>query len=171
MKIRLRELKTNKETNLELPMSILELEEKLDFNKEYIIVEDDNTLPVAENTSILGLNTFLDNCRENGVDEDILSILTKANYTFEEIVESIKNDTFVIIDFTETTKNWMTPDIHNDSDKGLCMQEKGHVVFPFEYDESILDYIDWAKVWRDAECSGWRTARHDFHDYLVIAYA
>lgn len=166
MEIIARNITKNKDIKLELPMTALELEEKLGRD-EYIIIEAENILPAGPYSSISEINTFLDNCREVGCDEDELAILTQADYTFEEIKNMVENGSYEIIDFTETVKTWSSGDIHSDYDKGLCLHVNGFSDLPFQYDDSMEDYINWEVVWTNAECSGWRTARHNYHDYIV----
>lgn len=169
MKIYVRNITKNKDMEIELPMNVLKLEEKLGVD-EYIIVEAENILPVDAYSSISEINTFLDNCREVGVYEDELAILKHAGYIFEEIRDMIANERYVVIDFTETTRKWSSGDIHSDSDKGLCLHINGYSNLPFKYDDSMEDYINWEVVWTEAESSGWRISHHDSHDYLVRAY-
>lgn len=168
MDILVRNITTNTEMSLSLPMPILELEEKLGKD-EYIIIEEDGTLPISEYTHILIINTFLENCQEDSVDEETLAILTSAGLSFEDMVKAVSEDSYTIIDFTEETASWMTPDINNDNDKGLCLYSNGYTHLPFAYEESMQDYIDWAKVWRDAKCQGWTAIRYNNREYLVAA--
>lgn len=88
MEILVRNITVNTEMRLNLPMPILELEEKLGKG-EYIIIEDDGTLPISEYTHIMTINTFLENCREVSVDEETLAILTSAGFSFEDMVKVV----------------------------------------------------------------------------------
>lgn len=89
MEILVRNITVNTKMRLNLPMPILELEEKLGKG-EYIIIEDDGTLPISEYTHIMTINTFLENCREVSVDEETLAILTSAGFSFEDMVKVVK---------------------------------------------------------------------------------
>lgn len=90
MKILVKNITKGNEFELELPMTALELEDKINEHDEYIIVDAGPELPVSELLNISDLNTFLDNAREVGVEEDELEILTKAGYTYEEIHEAVE---------------------------------------------------------------------------------
>ena len=176
MRILVRNITKGNEFELELPMTALELEDKINEHDEYIIVDAGQELPVSELLNMSDLNTFLDNAREVGVEEDELEILTKAGYTYEEIHEAVEKQSYSIIDFDQATSNWMSSDINSDSDKGLCLFKEGYYMFPFYYEEKMQSFIDWEYVWTDASINGWRSARVysnkncTGHDYLVHIY-
>ena len=168
MEVIIRNITKDKEETLDLPMNILKLEEILG-NDEFIIVDAEKVIPVSTYDSIIEINTFLENCMENDVYEDDLAVLAKAGYTFDEIRNMVEDGSYIIIDFTNETAGWPSADIFSDYDKGLCLQTSGYAELPFKYDDSMEDYISWEKVWFDADGNGWRTARHDYHDYIVHA--
>ena len=168
MELIIRNITKDEEITIDLPMNILKLEEILGKD-EFIIIDAENILPVSTYDSIIEINTFLENCMENDVDEDELAILKQAGYTYGEIKDMVIAGGYTIINFTEETAEWSSADIYSDYDKGLCLQTSGYAELPFKYDDSMEDYISWEKVWFDADGNGWRTARHDYHDYIVHA--
>lgn len=129
---------------------------------EWIIVDS----PVrGEMTSIVKLNELLAE-----IEEDDLMVLSQA-YLLDEIIDCVENEReFSIINFNEEVACYkcgiggIYPD---DEWKGRIMFESGYVRFPFEYTPEMEDYINWDRLWTEAECDGWREVEYRSETYLV----
>lgn len=160
----LRDITYDKDIIKELPVADLQLED----GHEYIIVDCEEGLEPGEFDSITELNDFLKYCADNDISEETLSILSKA-YLYNEIVESVMNDNYTIINFTDETAEWNYGNggNNNDDDIGRCLWECGYYYIPFTITEEMIDWIDWSRVWIDASCQGWTEINYEGSLYLV----
>lgn len=129
---------------------------------EWIIVDS----PVGgEMTSIVKLNELL-----TEIEEDDLMVLSQA-YLLDEIIDCVENEReFSIINFNEEVACYKCGigGIYPDEEwKGRIMFESGYVRFPFEYTPEMEDYINWDRLWTEAECDGWREVEYRSETYLV----
>lgn len=149
---------------VELPVAEMHLKE----GHEYIIADYEGVLEPSQFDSIHALNDFLRFCAENDISEDTLAILSKV-YFYKEVVESVMNDNYTIINFTDETVGWNygSGGNHNDEDKGRCLFECGCYLPPFEVTEEMMDWIDWSNAWTDASCQGWHEVSYKDNLYLV----
>ncbi len=118
------------------------------------------------------LAEFNDICKkieESGISEENLKILSQT-YLIDEIVEKITGgDEPTIIDFDAETEGWMASDFYSEDDKGRVLYELGYKVFPAEVPEALIDYVDYAMAWRDAEVNmGIRCVSYNGGHYLVF---
>lgn len=163
--VTIRDLTTNQDISLDLPMA--DIESVLKQNHEYIVVDyDGSILRCGEYANINDINDFLLYCQENDIDETTLSILTKVCYGYSEVREKIESENYTIVDFTSITSAW-NGDITDADDKGLCLFEAEQLSLPFTYEPAMEDYIRWDAFWRDANCSGWQAVTVSDNDYLV----
>lgn len=161
----LRDITFNEDIVKELPVADLQLEE----GHEYIIADYENVLEPSEFDSITALNDFLQFCAENDISEETLTILSKV-YFYKEIVESVTNDNYTIINFTDETAHWNNGNggNHDEEDMGRCLYECGCNMAPFDITEEMEDWIDWSYAWRSANCShGWSDVTYRDKLYLV----
>lgn len=154
MRIWIRNLTKGKDFSLNLPMTETELDNVLNPNDEYIIIESD-VLDVGEYDGIDELNKFLIECEENGVDEETLMILSEI-LLYHEVIEAVRNGSYQVIDFDIETANWSSSSIASDFDKGMVVFDNGFNPFDFEMTEDIYDWINWESVWINAHCQGWQ---------------
>lgn len=171
MKIWIRNLTKDIDKEIILPMSEEELDKALDPNDEYIIIDyDANVLSPGQYDSIDELNHFLMECKEDGIEEETLGILSRVLF-YNEVMEYVRNGKYTIVDFDNITAGWSCGgggDFYSDHDKGLALHEFGYRL-PFEekYDESMEDWINWSMLWTDAICSGWHEVIFGDGCYLV----
>ena len=166
MNIWVRNLTTDYDKKLLLPMDIEELEHELS-DGEYIIIDYDEGLRPYEYSSITELNIFLS---EYCNDEVELAILSKA-FLYDEVLEMVKNESYSIINFTAETMHWgCGKDIYNEDSLGRVLHDYG-VIFDWErkypITEEMEDDIQWENLWRTAECNGWQTVTYKDNDYIV----
>ena len=164
-----RNLTKDKDMAINLPMEKQSLDEILNSNNEYIIIDCD-ILDIDEHQSIYALNDFLLECKENGVSLDDLEVLSKIMY-FNEVVYTVEDGTYTIVNFDEETSDWNSMyggNIWNGADKGMCLFDGGYYnPFNFEVTEDIYDWIDWESVWDYANTDGWHTVKVNDTHYLV----
>lgn len=146
---------------ISLPMSEEKLRSMLG-DDEWIIMDS----PVGgEMTSIVKLNELL-----TEIEEDDLMVLSQA-YLLDEIIDCVENEReFLIINFNEEVACYKCGigGIYPDEEwKGRIMFESGYVRFPFEYTPEMEDYINWDRLWTEAECDGWREVEYRSETYLV----
>lgn len=171
MKIWIRNLTKDIDSELNLPMSEEDLDNRLDPNDEYIIIGYDVTvLSPGQYDSIDELNNFLTECKEEGIEDETLGVLSRV-LLYHEVIEHVRNKEYTIVDFDAITSGWCYGrggDFHSDHDKGLALHEYGYRL-PFErkYDETMEDWINWSMLWTDATCSGWHEVRFKDGCYLV----
>jgi hypothetical protein len=154
---------------LNLPMEKQKLDEVINHNDEYIIIDCD-ILGVDEYENIYKLNDFLLECEENGISLDDLEILSEIMY-YNEVSEAVKNRTYTIINFDAETADWCFGhggDLISDFDKGMCLFDSGHYnPFKFKMTDAIHCWIDWEAVWRNATTEGWQEVEVNGTGYLV----
>lgn len=161
----LRDITFNCDIVKELPVADLHLEE----GHEYIIADYEEGLEPGRFDSITVLNDFLKFCAENNISNDTLTILSKV-YFYKEVVESVMEDNYTIVNFTEETAGWNygRGGNHTEEDMGRCLFETGCYLPPFEVTKEMADWIDWAYAWRDANCNkGWVEVNYKNNLYLV----
>ena len=166
MNVWVRNLTTDYDKKLLLPMDIEELENELS-DGEYIIIDYDEGLRPYEYSSITELNILLS---EYCNDEVELAILSKA-FLYDEVLEMVKNESYLIINFTAETMHWgCGKDVHNEDSLGRVLHDYG-VIFDWErkypITEEMEDDIQWENLWRTAECNGWQTVTYKDNDYIV----
>lgn len=171
MRVWIRNLTKDIDTELVLPMTEEELDKRLNPNDEYIIIDyDAKVLSPGQYDSIDELNNFLLECKEDGIDEETLGILSRV-LLYNEVIEHVRNGNYYIVDFNGETSGWNCGrggDITSDFDKGLCLFESGYYnPFDFEYKEEMENWIDWESVWINATCEGWHEVIMNGNDYLV----
>lgn len=159
----IRDLTVDNDFCLLLPMQEYALEEKLNRNHEYIII--DITLNCGEYENIYELNRILIEWDQCGIDNDTIEILQHV-FTWNEMVEHIENDWYAIVDLDAETSSCVCS---NGEKKGLCLHELGYMQLPFEdkYSKEMEDWIDWEQLWTEAECNGWVEVNINYHTYLV----
>ena len=171
MKIWIRNLTKDIDSELILPMTEEDLDKRLNPNDEYIIIGyDAKVLSPGQYDSIDELNNFLMECHEDGIEEETLGILSRV-LLYHEVMEHVRNGNYTIVDFDDITSGWNCGNggnFNSDHDKGLALHEYGYPL-PFEglYDESMEDWIEWSNLWTDASCSGWHEVRFNDGCYLV----
>ena len=171
MRVWIRNLTKDIDSELNLPMSEDDLDNRLNPNDEYIIISyDAKVLSPGQYDSIDELNNFLMECQEDGIEEEALGILSRV-LLYHEVMEHVRKGNYTIVDFDEITSGWCCGDGGNfdsDHDKGLALHEYGYPL-PFEglYDESMEDWIEWSNLWTDASCSGWHEVRFGDGCYFV----
>lgn len=171
MRVWIRNLTKNIDKELILPMTEEELNKALNSNDEYIIIDyDAKVLVPGQYDSIDELNEFLNECKEEGIDEETLGVLSRV-LLYNEVIEHVRNGNYCIVDFNGETSGWdcgRGGDITSDFDKGLCLFESGYYnPFEFEYKEEMENWIDWESVWINANCEGWYQVSLNGNDYLV----
>ena len=171
MRVWIRNLTKDIDTEMVLPMTEEELDKRLNPNDEYIIINyDAKVLSPGQYDSIDELNNFLLECKEEGIDEETLGILSRVLF-YNEVIEHVRNGNYYIVDFNGETSGWNCGrggDITSDFDKGLCLFESGYYnPFDFEYKEEMENWIDWESVWINATCEGWHEVSMNGNDYLV----
>lgn len=154
------------EFDLELPMKTSKLINKLNKEHEYIIVDHDNTLKLDEYYDIVELNEFLLLCKEKEITESELKVLSSYYYIYD-LVDKVKDEDYIIIDFDMITAFWLNPDVNNDRDKGLCLFTEGYYFPPFDVTDANEDWIRWELLWEEAESDGWVHVRVDEINYLI----
>ena len=169
MRIWIRNLTKEKDFSVNLPMKETELDKALNPNEEYIIIESD-VLDVGQYDSIDELNEFLTECKEEGIDEETLGVLSRV-LLYNEVIEHVRNGSYCVVDFNGETSNWNCGrggDITSDYDKGMCLFDSGYYnPFEFEMNDDIHDWIDWESVWVSATTEGWHEVSLNGNDYLV----
>lgn len=169
MKVWVRNLTKNKDMEIELPMDERKLNEVICRDDEYIVI-DSEILDVDQYASIHGLNSFLFDCKENGISLDDLEVLSKV-LLYHEVIETVDNQSYCIIDFDAETSGWLNGyggDITNDFEKGMCLYDSGlYNPFNFKMSDAIHCWIDWEAVWRNANTEGWQAVSINGHGYLV----
>ena len=171
MRVWIRNLTKDIDKEIILPMTEEELDKVLNPNDEYIIIDyDANVLSPGQYDSIDELNEFLNECKEEGIDEETLGVLSRV-LLYNEVIEHVRNGNYCIVDFNGETSGWNCGrggDITSDFDKGLCLFESGYYnPFDFEYKEEMENWIDWESVWINANCEGWHQVSLNGNDYLV----
>ena len=141
--------------NIELPKP------KEDLNKflgkdEWIIIDS----PV-DTDDIIQLNDML-----NKIDEKTLIILSKTFY-LSEIAEKYENA--IILDYDREISKWQSSESISSSDwwNGYLLHYLGYVKFPFEYTSDMEDYVNFEKLWIEANINGWREVAYNYNNYLV----
>ena len=171
MRVWIRNLTKDIDKEIELPVEEKELDKILNPNDEYIIIDyDAKVLSPGQYDSIDELNNFLLECKEDGIDEETLGILSRV-LLYNEVIEHVRNGNYCIVDFDAETSGWNCGrggDITSDFDKGLCLFESGYYnPFDFEYKEEMENWIDWESVWINATCEGWHEVSMNENGYLV----
>ena len=120
--------------------------------------------------SIDELNEFLLECKADGVNEEILGVLSRV-FLYNEVIEHVRKESYRIVDFDAETSSWNCGyggDITNDYDKGMAVFDFGfYNPFDFEMNEDIYDWIDWENVWVNATTEGWSEVTFNDRGYLV----
>lgn len=170
MNVWVRNLTKNYDKELILPVHEDTLKSEL-RDGEYIIIDyDAKVLSPGQYDSIDELNNFLLECKEDGINEETLGILSRV-LLYNEVIEHVRNESYCIVDFNGETSGWNCGrggDITSDFDKGLCLFESGYYnPFDFEYKEEMENWIDWESVWINATCEGWHEVSMNGNDYLV----
>lgn len=146
----------NNDHEIYLPMDVDKLREFLG-NDEWIIVDS----PIGEElTNIMELNEVL-----LEKDETTLKILDAAGYLFEEI----KHGEFLIIDFDTETSQWNCGNgvIADDWWKGYLLHSLGYLNFPFTYTSDMEDWVNFDKLWIQANSEGWRETDVNVGSFLL----
>lgn len=164
IRIVLRNITTDTERGLYLPMDDEELKSLLDKSCEYLIVDYDDVLDINEYESVIELNNLLQKCVKKGINANMLAVLS-IPLTYEEVKERIEKENYQIINF----KDYMPyGDFNVDADKGRALFEAGaYDPFTVLVPKELMDWIDWDSVWVNAECNGWETIRYKKNCYLV----
>lgn len=172
MRFTLRNITRNKDFELELPISPVELHDQLDEQSEYIII--DSELPnVSQYIRIEIINQFLLDCETKySTDEETLKLLCTA-LGFGEAINVIKTQYYILIDFSEETSEWnygSGGDIHNADERGRLLHQHG-IQFDWEKKypiaEEMLDDIQWENLWNMAESLGWEAIKYKNKFYLL----
>ena len=165
----IRDLTSDQDIDLCLPMTEEKLKEKLKNGHEYIILDNDFSdaeisLNISEHENIQEINSFLNECQENLIDNDIIVIVNRNTSDFEEMKSVIENNSYIMVSPADVS--WDV-DMTSDYDKGLLLFSCGFVNLPFTYEPEMENYIRWDGIWTDASCSGWVHERTANGDYLV----
>ena len=172
MRFTLRNVTRNKDFEVNLPMSPVELYDQLDKQCEYIIIESE-LQNISEFTSVESVNQFILDCqRDYSTDENTLKLLCSV-CTYDEVINMVKNSSYFLIDFTEETSGWNSGnggDIHNADEKGRILHQYG-MQFDWERNhpivEEMMDDIQWENLWNMAESLGWEEVRFNGKDFLL----
>ena len=106
MKVWIRNLTKDYDKELNLPMTEEKLDEILNPNDEYIIIDyDAKVLSPGQYDSIDELNEFLNECKEYEIEEWELGVLSRV-LLYHEVIEHIQNGSFIIFDFDMITSGW-----------------------------------------------------------------
>ena len=171
MRVWVRNLTKDIDKEIILPMTEEKLDKALNTNDEYIIIDyDAKVLSPGQYDSIDELNEFLTECKEDGIEEETLGVLSRV-LLYSEVIEHVRESKYTIIDFDFESYGWNNGnggDFNSDHDKGLVLHKCGYKL-PFEnkYDDSMEDWIDWASLWTDAWCNGWHKVKFNDSCYLV----
>jgi len=159
MRIYLRDITDDKDITRQIPCDNL----NLNPNHEYIIIDGD--IDCGEYFSIESLNNFL---KETEVDIDTLKILN-STYLWNEVVDMVQNETYVIYDFDAETSTWYGGSGATDTDHniGQMMYDLGYNTLPCEVPKELEDYIEWEHNWSGLESVGWRKTRYNGTTYIV----
>jgi len=173
MHITVRNITKDKEFEVYLPQSEEGMEKYFSSSDEYIILDSDGALDPDEFSSIKELNHFLLECQEKEIDEETLRVLSRT-YLYNEVLEKVKKDSYIIVNFDAETAGWNNGSGGNfwdDDDKGLLLHELGLCRFDWEKEnpitEAMEDDICWENLWINANCSGWNAVRVGDGYYLV----
>lgn len=171
MRVWIRNLTKDIDKEIILPMTEEELDKVLNPNDEYIIIDyDTKVLSPGQYDSIDELNEFLNECKEEGIEEETLGVLSRV-LLYNEVIEHVRNGNYCIVDFNGETSGWNCGrggDITSDYDKGMCLFDSSYYnPFEFEMNEDIHDWIDWESVWVNATTEGWHEVSLNGNDYLV----
>lgn len=159
MIIYLRDLTVDEDIRRVLPCDDLRLVD----GHEYIIIDGD--IDCGECFSVEELNKFL---KETEVDIETLKILN-STYLWNEVMEMVKEESFIIIDFDTETASWNCGSGVPDTDEwvGRLMYELGYNSLPCEIPKVLEDYINWEVNWTSLECEGWCKTRYNGNTYIV----
>lgn len=170
MKVIIRDITIHVEKEINLPVD--NIYNFINKEHEYIIVGNDPILDIREYDSIIEINDFLIECQKNDISTETLSILSRI-YTAKEVMQIIRSNQYIIVNFTEETKTWnynTGGDIHDDDDKGRLLHDYG-MSFSWEkttkITQEMMDDIRWGKLWEEAESIGWESVRCYSNDYLI----
>jgi hypothetical protein len=174
MRVWIRNLTKDIDTEIVLPMTEEELDKRLNPNDEYIIIDyDAKVLSPGQYDSIDKLNEFLLECKENWIDEEMLGVLSRV-LLYNEVIEHVRKGKYIIVDFDAETSHWNCGrggDFHSDSDKGRLLHDL--MLYRFDWEkkfpiaEEMEDDIEWENLWTNASCSGWHEVRFNNCCYLV----
>lgn len=173
VQIVVRDLTVDRDFMVFLPMSESRFNDNFNKEHEYIIIDRNDILKPGEYDSIEEMNNFLIECQERGINNDTLQILS-ATYLYDEVREMVRNENYVIVDFTSETSTWnygQGGDYWSENDKGLLLHTLDYMRFDWEKEFKIPkeaeDDIEWENLWCAAESCGWRTVIINYHAYLV----
>jgi len=173
MRVWIRNLTRNYDKELILPVHEDTLQNELK-DGEYIIIDYDvKVLSPGQYDSIDELNNFLLECKEDGIEEETIGILSRV-LLYHEVMEHIRNGNYTIVDFDAETSGWNCGsggNFWNDDEKGRVLHDLGYCCFNWEREfpivEEMEDDIAWENLWTDASCSGWHEVRFNDGCYLV----
>ena len=171
MRVWIRNLTKDIDKEMVLPITEEKLDKALNPNDEYIIIDyDAKVLSPGQYDSIDELNNFLLECKEDGIEEETLGVLSRV-LLYNEVIEHVRNGSYCIVDFNGETSGWNCGrggNITSDYDKGMCLFDSGYYnPFEFEMNEDIHDWIDWESVWVNATTEGWHEVNMNGNGYLV----
>lgn len=133
-----------------------------------VMVDECQNLSLPElGMNIKEFNRLINLFNENDITKEQISILSET-YLLNEITEFVENETDIhIIDFDEATKSWSSSDFWSEYDKGLVLYNEGFS-FPTEVPAALVDYMDYALLWRDCSINNSiREVSKDNHHYLI----
>ena len=170
----MRDLATEREFLLSLPMEESELEKKIS-GKETIIIEANGPYPeISEFSSIRMINKHVEMLSEiqdeiGLTDKELRYLFQCSTLSVDETVQKIMDGEFILIDLDSVTADWMG----SDEEKAAIYlnQQQIDILEPFYkcypstdgvVPKEMEDYVDWEKVWCDLNLEhGWVI----IHDY------
>lgn len=157
---------------LQLPMDSSKLQsiynDIVGKDQEHIILEYDAPFYIDEYENVFALNETLENLSECGLDDDMLTALFKVNPDRNEVLETIENGTFDIINVDEVSSGWS---LFLDSETlyGMVLNEEGYNnLFSQPIPEEMIDYMDFAQIYTCLSVNdGWQPVDVGNITYLV----
>lgn len=157
---------------LQLPMDSNKLQsiynDIVGKDQEHIILEYDAPFYIDEYENVFALNETLENLSECGLDDDMLTALFKVNPDRNEVLETIENGTFDIINVDEVSSGWS---LFLDSETlyGMVLNEEGYNnLFSQPIPEEMIDYMDFAQIYTCLSVNdGWQPVDVENVTYLV----
>ena len=151
MRVWVRNLTKDIDKEIILPITEEELDKELHPNDEYIIIDyDAKVLSPGQYDSIDELNEFLTECKEDGIEEETLGILSRV-LLYNEVIEHVRKGKYIIVDFNAETAHWNCGrggDFHNDSPRAKCgvylpddISDIKDIVFYLKSTNEILPFL------------------------------
>lgn len=137
-------------------------------NQEHIILDYNAPFDISEYENIFVLNETLASISECGLDSDMLMALFKVNPDRDEVLESIENGTFDIINVDDVSSGWSVS-LNREEVFGMVLNEEGYNnLFSQPIPEEMIDYIDFEQIYTCLSVNdGWQPVDVGNVTYLV----